>query len=288
MKTIVALLLLGLVSTFSTAQSQTSPAQSPATASRSTTASPAAMASPTSTASPEFEAATIKPVKEPNPGRMNDREEGRRFTTHYTSLRDLIQMAYSLDRQQVAGGPTWVANDEFDVDAVGDGIGKQDGNQMVWQEMLQKLLADRFQLTFHREQREMSVYSLTVAKGGPKLKVADPNVPANGASCQRLGVCNFRGEPLVHFAKWMGFVVLDKPVSDKTGLTGRYDFTLNWTPDETQFAGMGIRVPPPVDNPNAPPGLFTAIEEQLGLMLVAQKIPAEVFVIDHVERPTEN
>ena len=86
----------------------------------------------------------------------------------------------------------------------------------------------------------------------------------------------------------MGFVVLDKPVTDKTGLTGRFDFTLNWTPDETQFAGMGVRMPAPVDNPNAPPGLFTAIEEQLGLRLEAQKIPTAVLVIDHVERPSEN
>jgi uncharacterized protein (TIGR03435 family) len=86
----------------------------------------------------------------------------------------------------------------------------------------------------------------------------------------------------------MGFVVLDKPVVDKTGLTAEFDFDLKWTPDETQFASMGIHVPPPVDNPNAPPGLFAAIQEQLGLRLEPQKIPAEVLVIDHVERPSEN
>jgi uncharacterized protein (TIGR03435 family) len=285
MKAIVALLLLGLVSTFSKAQSQTTPAQSRATASASTTASPATTASATSTASPEFEAATIKPVKEPDPNRMNDREEGRRFTTHYTTLSDLILMAYTIDRQQVVGGPAWITKDEYDVDAV---AGEDIHNGEKLQAMLQKLLADRFQLTFHREQREMSVYSLTVAKGGPKLKAADPNVPANGASCEHLGSCTYRGEPLEHFARWLGFVVLDKPVSDKTGLTGRYDFTLKWTPDETQFAGMDVHVPAPVDNPNAPPGLFTAIEEQLGLRLEVRKNPAEVLVIEHVERPTEN
>ncbi len=188
MKTIVALLLLGLVSTFSKAQSQTSPAQSPATASASTTASPAIPATAMSTASPEFEAATIKPVKEPDPNRMNDSEEGRRFLTRYTSLSDLIVMAYELDRRQVAGGPAWIASDEFDVDAVGDGIGKQDGNQMVWQEMLQRLLADRFQLTSHWEDRELSLYSLVVAKGGPKLKAADANGQAN-EGCRGLGNC---------------------------------------------------------------------------------------------------
>ena len=86
----------------------------------------------------------------------------------------------------------------------------------------------------------------------------------------------------------MQFVVLDRPVVDKTGIDGVFDFTLTWTPDETQFTGMGIRVPTQADNPNAPPGLFTAIEEQLGLKLEPEKIPAEVLAIDHLERPSEN
>jgi uncharacterized protein (TIGR03435 family) len=82
--------------------------------------------------------------------------------------------------------------------------------------------------------------------------------------------------------------VLDRPVVDQTRLEGRYDFTLNWTPDETQFAGLGVKVPPPADNAAAPPGLFTAIQEQLGLKLDAAKAPVEVFVIDRVEKPSEN
>jgi uncharacterized protein (TIGR03435 family) len=287
MKTIVALLLLGLVSPFSTAQSQTSPAQSPATASTSTTASPASAATPAATVSPEFEAATIKPVKEPAPNRMHDSEEGRRFLTRYTSLSDLIVMAYELDRRQVAGGPAWIASDEFDVDAVGDGIGKQDGNQMVWQEMLQRLLADRFKLTSHWEDRELSSYELVVAKGGPKLKAADANGQSN-KGCRGLGNCFFIKVPLSEFSRFMGFVVLDKPVVDKTGLAGEFDITLKWTPDETQFASMGVHVPTPVDNPNAPPELFTAIQEQLGLKLEVRKTMTKVLVIDHVERPTEN
>jgi uncharacterized protein (TIGR03435 family) len=236
-------------------------------------------------AAPEFEAVSIKPVKEPNPGRMNDREEGRRFSTHYTSLSDLILMAYQVDRQQVVGGPAWMRTDEYDVDAV---AGEEIKYDERFQAMLQKLLADRFQLTFHREQREMSVYTLTFAKGGPKLKPSDPNVSGNGASCDRLGVCHFRGVPMAQLARWMGFVVLAKPVNDKTGLEGKFDFDLTWTPDESQFAGMGIRVPQAADNPNAPPELFTAIQEQLGLKLEPQKVPAEVLVIDRVERPSEN
>lgn len=280
MKCFVALLSVCFVATSGQAQSKSSQIQSQGTA------SPTAV-SPTATAALEFEAATIKPVKEPAPYRMHDSEEGRRFSTRYTSLRDLLQMAYGLDRQQVAGGPAWVATDEYDVDAVADGTVSLDGNEKQWKAMLQKLLADRFKLTTHRERREMTVYTLIVAKDGPKLKAAEPNGQPN-KSCRSLGNCTFTKTPLVGFARFMGFVVLDKPVQDKTGIVGEFDFTLKWTPDDSQYAAMGVRVPQSIDNPNAPPGLFTAIQEQIGLKLEPQKIPNEVLVIDHVERPSEN
>jgi uncharacterized protein (TIGR03435 family) len=80
--------------------------------------------------------------------------------------------------------------------------------------------------------------------------------------------------------------VLDRPVVDQTGLPGRFDFSLVWTPDESQFGGMGGRVPPPAGD--APPGLFTAIQEQLGLRLESTKSPVEVLVVDRVEKPSEN
>jgi uncharacterized protein (TIGR03435 family) len=83
-------------------------------------------------------------------------------------------------------------------------------------------------------------------------------------------------------------VVLDRPVLNQTGLAGRYDFTLDWTPDDSQFRGMGATIPPPTDSASAPPSLFTAIQEQIGLKLEATKAPAEVFVVDHVEKPSGN
>ena len=86
----------------------------------------------------------------------------------------------------------------------------------------------------------------------------------------------------------MQTAVLDRPVVDKTGLQGRWDFTLRWTPDETQFAGMGVRVPPPSNDPDAPPGLFTAFQEQLGLKLEASRAPVEVLVVDKIDKPSEN
>lgn len=93
------------------------------------------------------------------------------------------------------------------------------------------------------------------------------------------------------FATWMQTTVMDKPVVDQTGLTDRYDFQLKWTPDQSQFeqfSGTGASVPPATNDPNAPPGLYTAIQEQLGLKMGKGKVPDDVIVIDHVEKPSEN
>jgi uncharacterized protein (TIGR03435 family) len=86
----------------------------------------------------------------------------------------------------------------------------------------------------------------------------------------------------------MQALVLDRQVVDQTGLKGRFDFDLNWTPDDSHFAGLGAKIPPPADGANAPPPLYTAIQEQIGLKLDATKAPADVLVIDHVERPSKN
>jgi len=242
-----------------------------------------AATAPAQTATPEFEAASIKPVQTPNPARTRDKEEGRRFSAYSVTLRELIMMAYRVDAREISGGPAWLATDEYDIEAV---AGEEVQVNEHLGELLQKLLADRFQLTIHREQRMLPAYALTVAKGGSKLKAADAG-GGQGTSCEHMGVCNFRKEPLAQFTRWLSFVVLDRPVVDKTGITGTFDFRLKWTPDETQFSALGLRAPAAGDNANAPP-LFEAIQEQLGLKLEPEKIPAEVLVIDHVERPTEN
>jgi uncharacterized protein (TIGR03435 family) len=232
---------------------------------------------------PQFEVATIRPAKSDDRGK-GFRVTGRRISCENETMNDIISYAYNLHPKQIVGGPEWFGTAKYDIEGVPDVPGTPDSQQMLG--MYRKLLADRFQLTFHHEQREMSVYTLTVAKGGPKLKAADPD-EGHGSGCDRLGVCKFRSEPAEHFARWLQ-LVMDKPVVDKTGLTGQFDFTLTWTPDESQFTSMGIHVPPAADNPNAPPGLFTALQEQLGLKLDPAKTTAEVLVIDHVERPSEN
>lgn len=241
-------------------------------------------APPQASASPEIEVATIKPVKEPNPNNMHDTTEGRRLLMRYTTLRDLMMMAYEVDPRQILGGPAWVATDEYDIDAVAvEGVQANQSEEA----MLKELMADRFQLKVHQEQRVMAVYVLEVTKGGPKLTAAQADRPEN-SGCEHIGVCSFHNRTLANFSRFMQFVVLDKPVVDKTGIEGTFDFELKWTPDESQFRGMGIRVPPPSDSTTVLPGLFTAIQEQLGLKLEPQKIPCDVLVIDHVERPSEN
>lgn len=245
--------------------------------------SPAAAAQAASTV-PEFEAATIKPTKDANPNRKTDREEGRRLTVDNRTLAELLMMAYRLDRRQIVGGPAWVTRDTYDLVAVAE---DDQEAQQHGREMFQKLLKDRFALQFHWEQRDMPVYVMTVAKGGPRMTPANAN-GAYESGCQRLGQCRFGRESMERFANWLQFAVLDKPVGDKTGLTGEFDFTLRWTPDESQFFAAGVHVPPPTEDPNAPPGLYQAMEDQLGLRLEAQKTQSQVLVIDHVERPSED
>jgi len=158
--------------------------------------------------------------------------------------------------------------------------------------ILQKLLADRFALKFHHEQRELSVYAIEVGSGGPKMKVttAGPN-DQQAFGFRGLGDLIVANMSMKEFATWMQSSVMDKPVVDQTGLTAKYDFTLKWTPDDSQFAQFrgAVTTPPPAgDNPNAPPSLYTAMQEQLGLKFSATKAMDDVIVIDHVEKPSAN
>jgi uncharacterized protein (TIGR03435 family) len=156
-------------------------------------------------------------------------------------------------------------------------------------EMIRKLLEDRFRFSFHREKRELPVYAITVAPGGPKMTKNDNNPNGlPGLFFKGLGTLPGMNATMGDLAGVLQTAVLDRPVIDKSGLQGRWDFTLRWTPDETQFQGMGVRVPPPSNDPDAPPGLFTAFQEQLGLKLESTRGPVEVLVVDRIEKPSEN
>ena len=237
-------------------------------------------------ADPSFEVATIKPSKPGQPGKAF-LVRGREFSTINTTLSDLIAFAYNVQQSQIVDGPKWMSSDKFDIAAQPDVPGSPNTQQV--RTMIQKLLSDRFQLKFHRDTKEMSAYVLTVAKDGPKLEKSqsDPNgLP--GLFFSQLGVLHVVNATMGDFAGVMQTAVFDRPVVDQTGLQGKWDFILKWTPDESQFSGMGVKVPPPSDAADAPPPLFTAIQEQIGLKLEAGKAPVSVLVLDHVEQPSAN
>jgi uncharacterized protein (TIGR03435 family) len=246
---------------------------------------PAALKPMAADANPAFEVATIKPTQ---PGVVGTviTIKGRQLFTINTSLHYLIAFAYDVQGRQIIGAPSWAENDKFDIVGQPDTDGQPNVRQM--KVMFQKLLADRFKLAFHRDKRELPVYAITVVKGGPKLTKSqgDPNgLP--GIGFPRLGVMPAINANLGEVANVLQSVVLDRPVIDQTGITGRFDFTLTWTPDDFQFPGVQ-RSPAIVDPTATAPNLFTAIQEQLGLRLESTRAQAEVLVIDRAEKPTEN
>jgi uncharacterized protein (TIGR03435 family) len=240
-------------------------------------------------ANPSFEVATVKPSAPNKPGKLFGFRGGH-FITLNTNVNDLIAFAYGLHAKQIIDAPPWFGIDLYDIEGKPDTEGRPNNKQMGI--MVQKLLAERFKLTFHHDKRELSVYVITVATGGPKMtkSTAAPNDPS-GFQFRGLGDLIVRNLNMTDFATWMQSGVMDKPVVDQTELTDRYDFQLKWTPDDSQFAqfrGTGAKIPPPSDDPNAPPSLYTAIQEQLGLKMGPAKAPDDVIVIDHAEKPSEN
>jgi hypothetical protein len=224
-------------------------------------------------AKPVFDVVTVKPSP-PGRGGKNIGFDGHHFLLRNANLNDMIALGFGLHAKQIAGAPDWAGKDLFDVEGTPDVPGIPNPKQM--QNLMQNLLADRFQLKFHNEKRELAVYAITVAAGGPKLtkSTAAPSDPG-GFGIQGP---NAQG-------------VTDRPVVDQTGLTDRYDMRLKWTPDESQFEqfrGTGMSIPAPSDAADAPPNLYTAIQEQLGLKIEATKAPDDVMVIDNVEKPGAN
>lgn len=239
-----------------------------------------------------------------------------RFTAIGVTAQSLIREAYEIQDNQIYGAPEWLSSQAFDLDAKLDSslvekLKKLTPEQhaVVAHRMLQSVLADRFKLAVHAETRDLPVYSLVVAEGGPKLKESSaPEVPAGepmpqemgGAVAQkrrgmmRMGRGDLNGEGLrtSDLARLLS-QQLGTNVVDKTGLTGTYDFNLHWSADDSQFPMLGLQPGPraagsaPTPQP-AGPELLTAMQEQLGLKLEPHQAPVQVVVIDHVEAPAEN
>jgi uncharacterized protein (TIGR03435 family) len=235
-----------------------------------------------------FEVATIKPVDSgPKSGRFITMQGTNRFVEKDYTLKLLIAAAYDLNPRTISGGPAWVESDHYDILAVTPGEVRPNHDEQM--SMLRSLLTERFKLTFHREQKVFSIYVLEVGKNGPKLKLStagadDPAVVGPGVVYPQRIVLPGRNATMGNFVSLLQRAILDRPVVDKTGLTGKYDFDLEWAPDETQFGGD---VPPAGAAATSPP-LFEAVQQELGLKLEATRGPVDALVVDAVERPAAN
>jgi uncharacterized protein (TIGR03435 family) len=252
---------------------------------------------------PAFDVASIK--KNPTGGaRVSIETPPGRFQATNTPLRFLIRWSYRIAEPRILEGPDWIGVDQFDVTATApaEGWAGERTRQMV-----RALLADRFGLVTHTETREMRIYTLTVAKPGafgphmrpaafdcsapdtPSRMAADGKVACGLLVSQAAGSASLRGggQTMTDFARSLGEYV-DRPLVDRTGLTGRYDLELQFTADRSALVGA----PPPgglsatVDSDIAP--LPTALLEQLGLRLVSEQGRVEVLVVDRVSQPTDN
>jgi bla regulator protein BlaR1 len=228
-------------------------------------------------------------------------------TTNFT-LHGLIRSAYGLGDDQISGGPSWINSERYDIEAkidksVAEDLQKLSPDQRVLERkrMLQALLTDRFKLTLHRESKELPVYELTIANSGSKLQEAKPGdtysngLKGPGGRPLGAGIILFTQESGQEVAQAVPIATLvmilskklgNRIVVDKTGLTGKYDFTLRWPSVESQPATGG---PQGIDSPESSASpIFKAIQDQLGLRLVPQRDPVEVLVIDHAEQPAQN
>jgi uncharacterized protein (TIGR03435 family) len=236
---------------------------------------------------PTFEVTTVKP-HDPNVRGGGWRWIGARRFEATMPVGELLADIYGLQHNQIIGAPDWVFKDVYDYAGVPDLPGWPTLEQRY--SMERKMLQERFGLKVHLETREMSAMMLTTTKGGSRMApsvMVDPGVtfsmhPAAGGggfvfTAQNSSMGDFK-------RALQGF--LDRPVGDKTGLTGQFDVDLTFMPDESVFGG---RLPlPPVDAGATAPDLYTAMQEQLGLKLSPFKGPVEVLVIDHIERPSPN
>ena len=246
-------------------------------------------------ADPSFEVATIKPNNTGATSMQGLVIRGRKFMTRASSLGDLISFAYEVQAKQIVNAPDWLDKDRYDIEAVPEQEGVPNPEQI--RIMIRKLMTDRFGLKFHHDKRDMSAYVLTVGKDGNKLKPTQihGNLPGIGIRPGTGGITlNMINATIGDFTGFLQILVLDRPVVDKTGIQGRYDYQCTFTPDDSQFGGH----PPPMPNQGnnsstdtaaaAAPSLYDALQQELGLKLSAEKTAVDVIAIDQVQKPTAN
>ena len=221
---------------------------------------------------PSFETASIKPSKTTN-GSDSDTTLG--YFRGDGTLKAFIRMAYGITNEQIEGGPKFLDEDRYDIEARADGPARTP----ELTEMLQTLLADRFKLEFHHTNKTVSGYALVPAKGG--LKIKEGGASESHSTHTNRGSMTVESVTLSRFASSLSRV-LGAPVADQTGNQGSFTFTLTWAPDSS------LPSPATTNGGNDSASIFTAVQEQLGLKLESRKIPLDVFVIDRAEKPSVN
>jgi len=231
-------------------------------------------------ADPDWDVLTVKAHDPSDPSNNQSLNiKGRRFVMVNRTVQSMLLFAYGLHRKEIEGVTGWVETQRWDVEGLPDTPGHPSLKQM--QTLMRKLLEQRFGLKVHTETKELAVYAITVGKGGQKItpSAGDPNGTPSENENSNGGVVTMRmtNMSMSEFAPDLAFF-LDRPAVDQTGLKGRYDLQLKWTADESKTPADGT----------APPGMFTAIQDQLGLKLEPVKAKVEVLVVDAVERPSAN
>jgi uncharacterized protein (TIGR03435 family) len=265
----------------------------------------------------EYEVVSIKPAQPGSRGQGGRGQPTDGLTMNNVTVQQLVVQAFGVLDDQISGAPGWLSSERYDLNAkmdtaVADELQKlsADDRNAARQKMMQALLVDRLKLSFHRETKERPIYSLMVAKNGPKLQNPDPNreitfpdgskrsISAGGEG--RLAIMQMNpGEfTMMGYAVRMPSLAsllttaMERPVFDKTGLAGRYDVTMKWSDEESSSpvpaAGPTGAAPASKRVDFFSGGIFSTIQEQLGLKLEPGKGPVEIIVIDHIERPSGN
>ncbi|MGA3187847.1 MAG: TIGR03435 family protein [Bryobacteraceae bacterium] len=228
----------------------------------------------------EFEVASIKPSDPAARGTRVQLERGR-FTGSNLTVKFLIQFSYEVREFQIQGGPGWIGTQGYDITAKGGG----DATEEDVPPMMQALLKERFKLVLHRATKELPIYALVAAKGGPKMKASASSGEKGVSMRTRRGLIEVQQITMAELATQLARI-LGRSVVDRTELAGEYDFKLEWTPDEAEPGGA--REPGTIQVEGTGPSIFTALQEQLGLKLESTKGPVEILVIERVEKASEN
>jgi uncharacterized protein (TIGR03435 family) len=231
-----------------------------------------------------FEVASIK-LSDPNAKGSSIWSDNGALNATNQTVRALIATAYGIRDYQLTGGPGWVSSDRYDILAKPERLNgvpsppDAKSRNQLWNERTRALLADRFGLVIHKETKEGQIYLLTIAKGGPKVTEATTPGDRQGISANGRRAQGFVA-PMQMLADHLSSIV-ERPVVDKTGLAGKYNWILEWSSDT-------------VNSPDAPPQdsggptIFTAVQEQLGLKLETAKGLIDIWIIDKIDRPSEN